>query len=275
MDSNQQDPNTIDINQLGAEFNGIMEHWGISEGAPGQEGEVPPQAGDMEFSGSPPDGDFDSDDGQLSQDPAAGPMGDVKDRSDALLGQAVQQLQDDANEIRIQSESEKAALQAEKFAGDILNKVDPVTGLPAAVGPEDLAGAFIESVNSVKSRTESVKKDLPSKDELAKYARLLPKKKPDGVTQIPDQLKPAAIQMLAQGFPSLNELGIARDMNDRMVYARSVLANEELRSDIRAKLIDDALKTGRILPEALSRTWYASQGLQLPLPPEPGGGMNG
>ena len=212
------------------------------------------------------------DDPVLPQDPAPqGPGADLKDRSDQLSGEAVMELHHQLNEVRIEKQAEEAAMEAEAFAGEILNKVDPVTGFPVAMGPDDLLGAILETSASVKAEDRQKREHPLTDKEIDRVVNTLPPKKPDGITNIPLEVKPVAIQAMAIAYPSMNNMGILQSMDDRMSYSRAVMANEGLRSDIRAKMIQENLQSGRVIPEALSNDWYLAQGVQLPPTPDPEG----
>lgn len=104
----------------------------------------------------------------------------------------------------------------------------------------------------------------------ASQANTLPVNMPEGTTAIhPDDMMPA-VQALANNFTSMNEVGILLDPQDRVMYGISVMSNDKLRSDIKAQLIDQAMRDGKIVPQALSRDWYEARNLILK-PINPGG----
>lgn len=91
----------------------------------------------------------------------------------------------------------------------------------------------------------------------------LPKKMPPGLTEIHPEDGFPVTQALAQSFPSMNELGMLLDPNDRVAYSVSVMGNESLDSQIKAQIIEEAMRRGKIAPEALASDWYLARGINL------------
>lgn len=108
-------------------------------------------------------------------------------------------------------------------------------------------------------------------DVYSPEANTLPPKLPPGTTSIHPDDYPFAVQALAASFGSMNQVGMLIDPADRTGYAISVMNNRELRADIKAQLIDQAMRDGRIVPEALGKDWYAARNLNLRMFNENGG----
>lgn len=90
---------------------------------------------------------------------------------------------------------------------------------------------------------------------------------PPGLEDINPADMELATKLLADNFLSMSETGILLDPQDRVVYATSVMENTSVRSDVRAQLVDQAMRDGKILPQALPKSWYEARGLIL-LPPD-------
>ena len=85
----------------------------------------------------------------------------------------------------------------------------------------------------------------------------------EGLTDIiPDDM-PIVLNVLSQSFPSLTPTAMLMDPADRAFYAMSVMQNQELRSDLKAPLIDSVMRNGKFTPNALSKDWYAIRGVEL------------
>lgn len=95
---------------------------------------------------------------------------------------------------------------------------------------------------------------------------------PEGLTPIGEQDFPNAVQIAAGAFPSMSETGILVDPQDRMMYSMAVMSNKEMRSDLKAKHVDQVMRDGRFALEALPNAWYAARNLNLtPIDPTQGG----
>ena len=91
----------------------------------------------------------------------------------------------------------------------------------------------------------------------------LPVTLPPGTTPIHPGDYPTAVQLLANSFPSMSQTGIVLDPSERSAYAISVMSNQNLRSDLKAQLIDQVMRDGKIVPEALGKDWYEARNLNL------------
>lgn len=134
------------------------------------------------------------------------------------------------------------------------------------LNPADLASAVLgnalpqpEAPKQV-SRKSLVENYGPSNNTLA--ARL-----PEGLEELHPADMEAVAQTLGASFPSMSDTGILLDPMERVMYATSVMENTTVRADIRAQLIDQAMRDGKILPQALPKSWYEARGLLL-LPPD-------
>lgn len=106
----------------------------------------------------------------------------------------------------------------------------------------------------------------PSRELVKQVPNTLRDKLPPGATQIDPRQMPEIVSALAQSFPSMGPTGILLDPNDRTAYALSVLGNPDLKSDLKARLIDEAMKTGKLVPEALSKDWFDARGITIMIP---------
>jgi len=76
-----------------------------------------------------------------------------------------------------------------------------------------------------------------------------------------------AVVLLSESYPSMSPTGILLDGADRLSYSTSVMENTKVRADIRAQLVDQVMRDGKVIPEALPSEWYEARGLRL-LPPD-------
>lgn len=158
-------------------------------------------------------------------------------------------------------------------AGLAAQEVTPQGTLEAVPprGPTDMFQVLqtlsdASSVNQMKSQAEQRPEEVTAYNPAS---NTLPAKLPPGATPIHPADMPLAVQALAMGYGSMNEVGMLLDPADRVAYSLSVMNNRALRSDLKAQLIDQVMRDGKIVPEALGREWYEARNINLkPFNPE-------
>jgi hypothetical protein len=150
---------------------------------------------------------------------------------------------------------------------------------PVTDEAEDMprAGILAEGLRSLADRAAvdsmsapAVQRE-PSANVNSPQANLLPAQLPEGMTPIHPDDFPITTQMLAQSFLSMNETGMILSTSDRVAYAMAVMNNRSLRSDVKAQHIDQVMRDGKIVPQALSPDWYEARNFSLrPFNPEAG-----
>lgn len=141
---------------------------------------------------------------------------------------------------------------------------------PGAIGAADIASLL----SGLDSQSPAPPPQTPQVAQ-----RPLPPPPPGGLTDILPQDFPVVLDTLGQAFPSLNPLGVVLDFTDRMNYAVAVIDNHDIKSEVRAQMVEQFMSDGKLVPEALPRQWYESVGILLQprpqsgmaLPPMPGG----
>lgn len=104
-------------------------------------------------------------------------------------------------------------------------------------------------------------------------ANPLPVIQAEGMTEINPMEMQMVMPVLSQSFPSMTPTAMLMDPNDRIFYVMSIMQNPELRSDLKAPLIDSVMRTGKFTPNALGKDWYALRGIELGKNTMPGMGM--
>lgn len=156
---------------------------------------------------------------------------------------------------------------------DPIATVDPTSDQPVRVQQHGVNPEFLELfrdktvVDQLKTPAET---RPPQVDKTSPEYNTLPLNMPEGLTQIAQPDYPLAVQALAGSFRSMNQLGMILDPMERSAYAVSVMSNDQLRSDVKAQLIDQVMRDGKIVPEALSKDWYEARNLVLRPPVQPG-----
>jgi len=89
---------------------------------------------------------------------------------------------------------------------------------------------------------------------------------PPGFTHLEPVDVRNASQIASQEYMSITPTGILTDVQDRLSYVMAVMENYGIPSDKKAQLVDQAMRDGKILLQALPKQWYEARGLQ-PLPP--------
>lgn len=151
--------------------------------------------------------------------------------------------------------------------------VDPTSDQPMHVQQHGVGPEFMELfrdksvISQLKTPAEQRPPDL---DKKSPEYNTLPLNMPEGLTQIQQNDYPLAVQALAGSFRSMNQMGMILDPMERSAYAVSVMSNDSLRSDVKAQLIDQAMRDGKIVPEALSKDWYEARNIILRPPIQPG-----
>lgn len=129
-------------------------------------------------------------------------------------------------------------------------------GIPQATQPQltDL-GPLLASAASLEQP--------PSIVPQQETTNTIPAKVPPGFTEIPEPMKEGALYLMSSAFPSMATSGMIINPQERISYAVSVMSNTKLRSDIRAQIIDETMRTGTAIPEALPEVWYRAQGMDV------------
>ena len=134
-----------------------------------------------------------------------------------------------------------------------------------SLNPSDLASAVLGNavpqpeLTQVLDRKTIVESYGPQGNTLAQQL-------PEGIEPIHPADMESVTDVLSKSFMAMSSTGILLDPMERVMYATSVMENTAMRADIRAQLIDQAMRDGKILPEALPKSWFEARGLLL-LPP--------
>lgn len=134
---------------------------------------------------------------------------------------------------------------------------------PKAAPPQ---AVDVEAPNSLMAGLPGMQAPTPPsplQSSLSDRYNTVPQRMAEGLNKISELDWPHVGQLLANEYMSMSETGIVLDPMDRVNYARSVMANDSLRSDIKAQLVDQAMRDGKIMPEALPKVWYEARGLKL------------
>lgn len=137
---------------------------------------------------------------------------------------------------------------------------------PQGVNPSDLASAVLGRAMPQPQQP----KQISRKSIIENYGprgNTLAAKLPAGLEEFHPADMEAVTQTLSASFMSMSSTGILLDPMERVMYATSVMENTTVRADIRAQLIDQAMRDGKVLPQALPKSWYEARGLLL-LPPD-------
>lgn len=162
----------------------------------------------------------------------------------------------------LQFESEQAF--QEQVAPPIQQE-EPVA-LPPGINPNDLASAVLgNAIPQAEAPQQISKKSIienygPANNTLAQQL-------PAGLEEIHPADMEGVTQALSTSFMSMSSTGIILDPMERVMYATSVMENTAVRADVRAQLIDQAMRDGKVLPQALPKSWYEARGMLL-LPPD-------
>ena len=169
-----------------------------------------------------------------------------------------------------QEHEEQIALPQELPAQEVQQPIQrqeeaivPQQGLDAA----GLASAVLGS--SGVQEQPAPEQVMDRKSIMANYGpqnNTLPQKREAGIEEIHPADLPAVADVLGKSFMSMSSTGIVLDPMERVMYATSVMENSAMRPDVMAQIVDQAMRDGKIMPEALPKSWYEARGLLL-LPP--------
>lgn len=112
-----------------------------------------------------------------------------------------------------------------------------------------------------------VEQESPLIKSFQQRANTLPVKNNSGMRPLNPIDLPQVGEILSLEYLSMTETGIVIDPQERISYVTAVMANDALRSDVKAQLVDQAMRDGKIMPEALPAAFFESRGLLL-LPPD-------
>lgn len=73
----------------------------------------------------------------------------------------------------------------------------------------------------------------------------------------------AVIPALQAEFPSMNEIGILLDRNDRVSFSMPIMENDKIPSTMQAQIVEEIMRTGKIFPDALPDAWFEARGLPM------------
>jgi len=148
---------------------------------------------------------------------------------------------------------------------DVVSPQQSVVPQGPGLNPADLASAVLGNTVPEPQKPATIDRKTII-DSYAPVNNTLAQKMPEGVTEIHPADMEAVTDVLSKSFFSMSSTGILLDPAERVMYATSVMENSSMRADVRAQLIDQAMRDGKILPEALPKSWYEARGLLL-LPP--------
>lgn len=94
------------------------------------------------------------------------------------------------------------------------------------------------------------------------YNTLSLRKAPNFMPMVPEEIS-AIIPVLQAEFPSMNELGILTDRAERLAFAMPIMENIDLPSTTQAQMVDELMRTGKIIPDALPQEWFEARGIPL------------
>jgi hypothetical protein len=195
-----------------------------------------------------------------------------EDLNNAILPQESQEEEEDSGPIVFESEADfQANVEPESMPQEMpmqpqAQPMQPQMELPPlapqGLNPGDLASAVLgNAVQQPQAAPEVDRKTII--DSYGSRGNTLAQKLPAGVEAIHPADLEGVTQALSSSFMSMSSTGIILDPMERAMYATSVMENTGMRADVRAQLIDQAMRDGKILPEALPRSWYEARGLSL------------
>jgi len=136
---------------------------------------------------------------------------------------------------------------------------------PLGMDPAGLASAVLgQSIPEPQQAPQLDRKTII--DSYSPVNNTLAQKLPVGMEAIHPADMEAVTDVLSKSFFSMSTTGILLDPNERVMYVTSIMENTAIRADVRAQLIDQAMRDGKIVPEALPKAWFEARGLLL-LPP--------
>lgn len=139
--------------------------------------------------------------------------------------------------------------------------------IPAAPMPEQAsldAAGFMDVLNIARAPETKPNPNVNNVDPVDPQTNTLRVQLPEGATIVPPEMTESAVSLMAQAFPSMNQVGMLLDINDRLAYAMSVMGNKQLRGDIKAQIADQVMRDGKITMEALPHDWYEARNMILP-----------
>jgi|19_taG_2_1085344.scaffolds.fasta_scaffold00074_46 hypothetical protein len=136
---------------------------------------------------------------------------------------------------------------------------------PSGLDPAGLASAVLgQSIPQPQEAPQLDRKTII--DSYGPQNNTIAQKLPVGMDPIHPADMEAVTDVLSKSFFSMSTTGILLDPTERVMYVTSIMENTAIRADVRAQLIDQAMRDGKIVPEALPKAWFEARGLLL-LPP--------
>lgn len=130
------------------------------------------------------------------------------------------------------------------------------------VDPTQFANLLLAKSTIPEEAEEGTPTD-PKVQALRNAANTIPQTNASGLNDFNPVDMPQVVGILGEEFASMSPTGVIFDPMERVAFVTSVMANDSLRSDIKAQLVDQMMRDGKAIPQALPKAWFEARGLTL------------